>query len=118
KTVALGTINHTTTNDGGYGNFTSVSTNLAAGTPYTITLTPGFTSTKYAESWTVYIDYNEDGTRNGTGEKFLSVKSTRTGNASGSFTVPTTAKTGSTRMRIQMQYGSASTNPCATITYG
>jgi GEVED domain/Fibronectin type III domain len=118
KTVVLGTINHTTTNDGGYGNFTAVSTNLAAGTPYTITLTPGFTSSNYTENWTVYIDYNEDGVLNGTGEMVLTAKSARNGSASRSFTVPATAKTGSTRMRIQMEYGSTSTNPCATLTYG
>jgi len=119
KTVAVGTINHTSTNDGGYGNYTTISTNLAAGTAYTITLTPGFTSSKYAENWTVYIDYNEDGVLNGTGETVVTAKSTRTGGAaSGTFTVPTTAKTGSTRLRIQMEYGSTSTNPCATLSYG
>ena len=118
KTVVLGTINHTSTNDGGYGNLTSVSTTLAAGTKYTVTLTPGFASTKYAEKWTVYIDYNEDGTLNGTGETVLSLSSAKTGSATGSFTVPTTAKSGSTRIRIQMSYSTASTNPCATITYG
>ena len=118
KTVVLGSINHTSTNDGGYGNFTSTSTSLVAGTKYTVTLTPGFTGTKYAETWTVYIDYNIDGTLNGTGETVLSLKSTRTGNASGSFTVPAGAKNGSTRIRIQLSYSTASTNPCATLAYG
>ena len=116
KTVAVGTINHTTTSDGGYGNFTSVSTSLAAGTAYSIKLTPGFTGSSYTEYWTVYIDYNQDGTLNGTGEIVAtgSGKSTVTK----SFTVPATAKSGATRMRIQLQYGSSSTNPCATLTYG
>jgi hypothetical protein len=118
KTTVVGGLNHTSTNDGGYGNYTSVTTNLAAGTKYNVTLTPGFTSTKYAENWTIYIDYNQDGTLNGTGEIVVTAKSSRTGNATGSFTVPATAKSGSTRMRIQMSYGSSSTNPCATISYG
>ncbi len=118
KTVVLGSINHTATNDGGYGNFTTTSTNLVAGTKYTVTLTPGFASTKYAETWTVYIDYNIDGTLNGTGETVLSLKSTRTGTATGSFTVPAGAKNGATRIRIQMSYSTASTNPCATISFG
>ncbi len=118
KTVVVGSINHTSTNDGGYGNYTSVSTNLAAGSTYTVKLTPGFTGSSYAEDWTIYIDYNEDGTLNGTGETVLKVSSSRTGSATGTFTVPTTAKSGSTRMRIQLSYGSYSTNPCATITYG
>jgi hypothetical protein len=116
KTVVLGTINHTSTNDGGYSNLTSLSTNLAAGTAYTIKLTPGFTSSSYTEHFTVYIDYNQDGTLNGTGETVATGTTSTT--LSKSFTVPTTAKSGPTRMRIQMEYGATSSNPCATLTYG
>ena len=116
--VVLGSISNTSGNNGGYGDYTALSTSLNAGSTYTITLTPGFRSTKYAEYWTVYIDYNQDGTLNGSGETVLKVASKRTGSASGSFKVPTTAKSGSTRLRIQMNYGGYSTNPCATLTYG
>ena len=116
--VVLGTISNTSGNNTGYGNYTALSTALTAGSTYSITLTPGFASTKYAEFWTVYIDYNQDGTLNGTGETVLEVKSTKTGTATGSFKVPTTAKSGSTRLRIQMHYGSYSTNPCGSYTYG
>ena len=41
-----------------------------------------------------------------------------TGATSSTFTVPTTALNGATRMRVQMQYGAYQTNPCATYTYG
>jgi hypothetical protein len=41
-----------------------------------------------------------------------------TGAVSKSFTVPTTALNGATRMRIQMQYSAYETNSCATFTYG
>ncbi len=118
KTVVLGSINHISTNDGGYSNLTAYSTALTAGSTYTITLTPGFTSTKYAEDWTVYIDYNQDGTLNGKGETALKIASTKSGSASGSFKVPATAKNGTTRLRIQMHYGSYSTNPCGVLDYG
>lgn len=118
KTVVLGTINHTVANDGGYGNYTTLSTNLTAGTAYTISITPGFASSSYTEYYTVYIDYNHDGTLNGTGEVVATGSGTGTGAKTFTFTVPATAKNGSTRLRIQMSYGSASTNPCATITYG
>jgi hypothetical protein len=116
KTVVLGTINHTSTNDGGYSNLTSLSTNLAAGTAYTIKLSPGFVSSSYTEHFTVYIDYNQDGVLNGTGETVLTGSTSTT--LTKSFTVPATAKSGSTRMRIQMEYGATSSNPCATLTYG
>ncbi|MGH2565133.1 MAG: fibronectin type III domain-containing protein, partial [Ginsengibacter sp.] len=111
--VVLGSISNTSGNNSGYKDYTNLSTSLTAGNTYTITLTPGFASTKYAENWTVYIDYNQDGTLNSTGETVLEVRSTKTGTATGSFKVPATAKNGSTRMRIQMHYGSYSTNPCA-----
>jgi len=115
KTVVLGSINHTSSNDGGYGNDTSVHTTLAAGS-HTITLTPGFTGSSYVEYWTVYIDYNQNGVLNNTGE----IVATGSGRSaiSRTFTVPTTAKNGATRMRIQLHYGSSSTNPCATLDYG
>ncbi len=119
ETVKLGTINHTTTNDGGYGNFTSVNTNLTAGTPYKITLTRAFTSTTFKEGWTVYIDYNHDGSFTGTGETVAAGTEAKTHtNKNYTFTIPTTAPNGATRMRIQLQRKAASTNPCATITDG
>jgi hypothetical protein len=119
KTVAVGSINNTTANDGGYGNFTGVNTNLSAGTQYTVTLTPAFKSKTYTDYWTVYIDYNQDGTLNGTGETVATGKEKVTQTSSSfTFTVPATAKNGATRMRIQLQRASASTNPCATIAHG
>ena len=118
KTTVLGTINHTVGNDGGYGNYSTLSTGLTAGTAYSIKITPGFASGSYTEYYTVYIDYNQDGTLNGTGEAVATGSGTGTGAKSLTFTVPTTAKNGPTRIRVQMKYGSASTNPCGTLTYG
>ena len=118
KTTVLGSINHTVANDGGYGNYTSLSTNLTAGTAYTISLTPGFASTSYTEYYTVYIDYNGDGVLNGTGETVATGSGTGTGAKTLTFTVPTTSKNGATRLRVQLHYGSASTNPCGAISYG
>jgi len=114
--VVLGTINNTSGNNSGYGNYTAQSTNLSAGTVNTITLTPGFVSSAYTEYWTVYIDYNQNGTLNDAGETVAT--GSGTGAISRTFTVPSTSKNGATRMRIQMHYASSSTNPCATLDYG
>ncbi len=118
--VVLGTISHTSTNDGGYGNFTSVNTSLTAGKKYTIKLQRTFASTKYTEGWTVYIDYNQDGALTGTGEAVASGTEAKgnTTTKNFSFTVPTTAKNGATRLRIQLQRTTSPTNPCATIADG
>jgi len=114
--VKLGTINNTSGDNGGYGNYTAQVTNLAGGTAVTITLTPGFHGRTYHEYWTVYIDYNHNGTLNDAGEIVAEVNGT--GAVSKTFTVPTTALNGQTRMRIQMHYNSYETNPCLTYTHG
>ena len=117
NSVVLGSISNTSGNNGGYGNFTSKSTTLAAGSSYTATLTPGFTSTKYNEAWTMWIDYNGDGDFTDSGEKVGTATAAKTAKTI-TFTVPATAKNGSTRIRIQMKYSSASTSSCAAYSYG
>ena len=117
NSVVLGSISNTSGNNGGYADFTSKSTTLAAGSSYTATLTPGFTSTKYNEAWTMWIDYNGDGDFVDSGEKVGTATAAKTAKTI-TFTVPATAKNGSTRIRIQMKYSSLSTNSCAAYTYG
>ncbi len=114
--VALGTINNTSGNNNGYGNYTALSTNLAGGTSSTITLVPGFTGSSYTEYWKVYIDYNKNGVFTDAGENVVSSSGTSTRTVS--FTVPTTALNGSTRMRIQMRYNQYASSSCGTYTYG
>ncbi len=114
--VVLGSISNTSGNNNGYRDYTALSTNLTAGSAYTITLTPGFTGGSYTEYWTVYVDYNHDGTLNGAGETVVKVSGSSA--KSVTFTVPSTAKNGATRMRIQMHYGGYLTNPCGTFSYG
>lgn len=114
--VSLETINNLSGNNGGYGNFTGMSASLQKAATYTVELTPGFVQgAAYFEYWTVYIDYNQDGI-------FEANEIVAKGHAAirinKSFTIPATAKTGPTRMRIQMQAGAFQTDPCAIYTYG
>lgn len=114
--VVLGSINNTSGSNGGYGNYTALSTNLAGGTSNTITLTPGFTGSSYREYWKVYIDYNKNGVFTDAGENVASVNSTAA--VSASFTIPASALNGTTRMRVQMRYNSYATSSCGNYTYG
>ncbi len=114
--VALGSISNTSGNNNGYKEYTSLSTNLTTGSTYSIALTPGFPGSSYTEYWTVYIDYNKDGILNGTGETVAGGNGTTAKTLS--FTIPSTAKTGTTRLRIQMRFSNSTTDPCATIDYG
>ncbi|HMT78227.1 MAG TPA: M12 family metallo-peptidase, partial [Saprospiraceae bacterium] len=114
--VALVGINNITGSNNGYGDYTALNANLTAGTTYTMTLSAGMNGS-YREYWTVWIDYNQDGDFLDSGEKITNFSSTSTGNINRSFKVPTTAKNGTTRMRVQMKYSAYSTS-CETFSYG
>jgi Zn-dependent metalloprotease len=118
KQIIFGTINNTSNSNSGYGNFTNLSTNVTAGSSYTITFKPGYSGSTYREYWTVYIDYNQNGTLNNTGETVVQVSTTSVNGGTANITIPTTAKSGPTRMRIQMHYGGQITNPCTAFNYG
>ncbi|MET4075782.1 GEVED domain-containing protein [Hymenobacter sp. UYCo722] len=116
--VKLGTINRTSGADGGYYNGTATSTSLAAGSAQTISFSTGFVSSAYTEYVKVYIDYNQNGVFTDAGELVVnaagsSAATTRTG----SFTVPTTAKSGNTRLRVVLSDNSATTS-CGSYSYG
>jgi hypothetical protein len=108
--VVLGSINNASGNNHGYGDYTNLSTNLAAGNSVKIKLTPVFCCGAYPEFWEVYIDYDHDGLFTGTGEKVATANDTTT--VSKSFTVPLTAKSGYTRMRVMMHYATFLNQPC------
>jgi hypothetical protein len=115
--VRLGTINQTSTaSTGGYGNFTTVSTNLTKGASSTITLTPGYSGSVYSEYFKVYIDYNGDKDFDDAGENVYTSAAVSAA-VNGTFTVPTTAITGTTRMRVVMS-DAAVTGPCTVVNYG
>jgi subtilisin family serine protease len=114
--VSLGSINNATGANGGYADFTNLSTDVIKGNSVTINFSKGsnFTDRNY---WRVYIDWNQDGDFTDAGELMVSGSSTSNGTLGASFTVPTSAATGTTRMRVMMKYGSLPTS-CETYTYG
>lgn len=110
--VVLNTINNTSGDNNGYGDFTSFSTDLVMGQQYTITLTPGFQGQPYTEHFRVWIDYNQDGDFNDSNELVFAPGGSN-GSVSGSLTVPATAVVGGTRMRVAMNYNNPVGNPCS-----
>ena len=115
--VALGSINRTSGADGGYYNGTALSTSIAQGSAQTVTYKAGFVSTAYTEYVKVYIDYNQNGVFTDAGETVASGTVSTTTAATGAFTVPATAKTGATRMRVVLSDNSATTS-CGSYSYG
>ncbi|WP_161787195.1 GEVED domain-containing protein [Hymenobacter sp. IS2118] len=115
--VNLGTINRTSAKDAGYYNGTALSTSIAAGSAQTIRFSAGFTSTAYTENWKIYIDYNQNGVFTDAGELIVSGSSASAATLSGAFTVPATARTGATRLRVVLSDNAATTS-CNTYSYG
>ncbi len=116
--VQVGTIDNASgASAGGYGDFTSVSTSLAKGSSNTITVTPTWTGTKYNEGYSAWIDYNQDGDFTDAGEQLFTQAPTQTTPVSGTFTVPTGAKDGNTRLRVILRYN-ATPSSCGSFDYG
>lgn len=100
-----------------YSDFTSVSTDLSKGSGYTVTVTPTWTGTSYSEGYSVWIDYNQDGDFTDSGEQVWTNAATQNSPVSGSFTVPSSATNGATRMRVSMKYNGIPTS-CEAFSYG
>jgi len=115
--VICGSIDNNSGANGGYADFTSMSTNIGVGVSQSITITPGWSGTVYSEGYSVWIDYNQDGDFEDAGEQVFTNAATKDTPINGSFTVPAGTPTGNTRMRISMKYNGIPT-PCETFSYG
>ena len=115
--VVFGTISNTTTGTASYEDFTALSSNATRGTAYTISVTPTWTSTVYAEGYAVFIDYNQNGLFTDAGETVWTKAASTTTPATGTFTIPATAVLGATRIRVSMKYNGIPT-ACETFPYG
>jgi len=115
--VVFGTISNTSTGAAGYENFTTLSTSVNKGSAYTITITPTWTGTVYSEGYAVFIDYNQDGDFSDSGETVWTKAASKTTPVSGTFTIPATAVSGTTRMRVSLKYNAIPT-ACEAFSYG
>lgn len=102
-------------NKEGYGDFTNKQVELSQGNTYNIELFPGFTWERYDEYWRVWIDYNQDGDFEDADEMVFSGNGQD--NQIGTITVPTSTRTGITRMRVAMRNG-VFAEPCSSFTFG
>ena len=91
-------------NDNGYGDYTSTGDiNLTRDNSYDITITPAWNGQQYDEYSRIWIDYNQDGIFDES-ELAFDQGSASQNIVNGTITIPETALTGSTRMRVQMAY--------------
>lgn len=105
-----------------YSDFTGLSANVTQGQSYGIDLTAGFSWFTYEEHWHVWIDFDQNGTFEAS-ELALSLTEPAPPNGtlehtvSGTLSIPATALTGPTRMRISMKRD-ADPTPCENIPNG
>lgn len=99
----------------------SIGTELVLGETYSFTLTPGFGSQPLPEYTRIWIDLNQDGNFDNSDLVYDQNASSELA-VTDNLTVPATALTGSTRMRVQMafQEGTSPTLPtnCGAYSYG
>ncbi len=114
--VVFGSINNTSGNDGGYGDFTLQTANVSLGSSVPFSLTPGFANSSYNEAWKVWIDFNRDGDFDDAGEEVYTGTSNNT--LSGNVSIPSSASLGLTGMRVSMQWNNALSSPCGSFQYG
>ena len=121
--VLLNTINNTSNcSAGGFGNYSAMSTTLAKGSPYTVTVTPAIGGTPGAytdDEIAVWIDYNNDLDFVDAGERIAYVLVAAGWNNVFNFVVPATATTALVNMRVRISYSvDGAIIPCGQSTYG
>ncbi|MCP4219102.1 MAG: PKD domain-containing protein [bacterium] len=112
--VTVGDLNNTS-GAADYTDFTSITTDYAAGSTYNVSLTPEFSSSTYTEYWKIWIDLNVDGDFDDSGEELFNA--TGTAAVSGTLTIPAGTEC-VTRMRVSMKYDAEQTSSCEAFSYG
>jgi hypothetical protein len=114
--VSMGTLNYTggTCLGSPYYLNTGVGGIVSAGQSYTLSVSKA--GTAWATGYTVWIDWNNNGTLNDAGEQVMFTTSTTTpATRTVSVPVPSNAVIGpQLRMRVRIQYNTTQSNPCAT----
>ena len=126
ESIDLANLFNSSGNDGGYGNYLSLSANLQLGDTYPITLIPGTNSDNpfctsgsgiFGEYWQIWIDLNQNGTLDDVAELVYDSGAPISGEINDIIQIPTTAISGNTLMRISMNWAIAS-YPCNMFGYG
>ncbi|WP_196892562.1 endonuclease [Aureivirga marina] len=112
--VALGGMTNSSSDNGGYIDVNK--TAYVSKGSNSITLSAGFSGQSYTEFWNVWIDFNKNGTFESS-ENVVKNSSSSSSNRSFTFTIPSSALTGTTKMRVSMKYDADGT-ACETFDYG
>ena len=115
-----GTIGTASGTAGGYADFTAFgSYAMYPGSTYTFSLSSITTGTSYNNAMAIYIDYNRNGVFTDAGEQVYSASARTLGahTETGTFTIPSSALLGVTRMRVICNEGLI-ISPTQNVSYG
>jgi len=119
--LSLGTISHSSGNNNGYADFTTISTDLALGASYPLTIVPGFAEHSSNEKYAVYIDYNQDGDFDDAYELALFVNEASSDTLRTLLPISPVATMGTTTLRVisyWSDYYSLTMDACGSYPYG
>ncbi len=125
NTVNFNTINNTSScGNNGYTDFTNMSTSLAQGSTYSLTITPGIVNNTQSAAYTndeisAWIDFNNDFDFDDPGEQVAYVLVANGWNNVFDVTVPLASYTGNVHMRVRISYQpDGAITPCGPASYG
>ncbi|RBW58201.1 hypothetical protein DS884_10095 [Tenacibaculum sp. E3R01] len=114
--VSFGDLTNTTGANGGYADFTNQVATITAGSTNDLTISAAFSGSSYKEYFSVWIDYNQNGSFEDN-ERVVNTSTTSNTNIVTGIKVPGDVKLGSTRMRVSMKYKYTQT-PCESFDDG
>ena len=113
--IIYSAIHNDSGDNGGYEDFTSISTDMQLGVTDTIFLKAGYTDPSNLAYWRVWIDFNQDGVFNPSTEKVAQRRGLN--EFFRLISIPSDAQLGETKMRVSMKVGSYP-QPCETFAFG
>lgn len=116
QSISINGFTNNTGSNNGWFQSNQIITALTPGASYPINLTPGYSGTAYTEGFSIWIDFNYDGTFE-TSENIL-YNATTNSSLSTTITIPISATPGVTKMRIGMRAISAPEICPASSFYG
>ena len=111
----FGNLNNISGDDGGYGDYTSMSGAADQGQNVTYQLRPKFIGGSHLVHWRVWVDWNEDGFFSDLCEKIIEVSSSHTNN--GTFKIPSGVPVGTKKIRVAMNADELP-SPCGDFNLG
>ena len=119
--VTFAGINNTTAcggDAGGYNNFTSITGTATIGLVYPLSVSTGTGGGFTNEGVTVWIDYNQNGVFEASELVYSYYSGADTAIYNANITIPATALSGTTKMRVRCEYAAAPADPCTAYSYG